>query len=412
MALGQVALYHDDLKAAVEHLKQAVALLPDSVAAWAMLSTASQGVGDSTAQEKALARATQLTAKTPEDLLFLGQAESRLDPARGLRTLAEAVRRRPSALARFIRADVLKYQLMDQFDRENARLALEDVRWMLRNHGDSAVVLALSLDVHLLCYHGYSELGLPELRQGTLDEGKKLAGTLERFPDSIAAVTSRWNFLREVSEEGWLLPAVARLAEKNNDAGSVYYCGGALYRAGRQAEAVRVLEKRRGEFFPDFLRACALADLPNGLTQANRLCDEMAARAEDGWDRFNHQLLLRFLGHYQVAVDASLKMLAQPEKFPPVRRDAFRAALRYCAGQLSEKDLLDAVRGSRGDLANAHCCIALTALAVGDRKKAKEHFRLSAQTHYFEFIPHFLSQILVHRMDKDPTWPLWVPAAK
>ena len=126
------------------------------------------------------------------------------------------------------------------------------------------------------------------------------------------------------------------------------------------------------------------------------------------WDLFNSQLILRFLGRKQEAIEVSRKFLARPDRFPAVRKESFRRALEYCAGQRSEADLLQSMQASRLDLSNAHFSIALSALADGDREKARRHLQRCFDTRYFEALPYSLSRSLLARMSQDPAWPPWI----
>jgi tetratricopeptide (TPR) repeat protein len=412
MLHGQVALYQGQMKEAINHLQQAVELQPDSVAAWSMLAVAYNIAGRMTEYEQALTMATQLPAVTPEDYLFRGHAEQFLDSDRGLKTLNEAVRRRPSVLARLVRIDALRRNIMDAPDPQKARLAMEEVKWIKRELPDNLMVAIVSASVYLMCYYVFDEFGQPPERQAALEEGWKDAQALERYPLSPNAVVVRWQFLQGVGEENVGLADLGHLAETTNDNNMGYYYCIALYLCGDFEHAVRVLEKRKGEVVLNLVRVLPLVELPEGPSRANKLYDEIAAHDLRDWDLFNSQLILRFLGRKKEAIEVSRKFLTHPDRFPPVRQDAFRGHLEYCAGQRSEKDLISSTKGARGDLSNAHLCIALTALADGDRKKAKEHLELCKATHFFEFLPYDLSLMLLSRMNKDPTWPPWIPAKK
>jgi hypothetical protein len=163
-----------------------------------------------------------------------------------------------------------------------------------------------------------------------------------------------------------------------------------------------------GEPVLDLVRVILLAELPDGVSRANRLLQKVLTGALGAWDLFNSQLILRFMGRKQEAIEVSRKFLARPDRFPPVRQESFRRALEYCAGQRSEMDLLDSMRNSRLDLSNAHFSIALSALADGDRVKAKRHLQRSLDTRYFEALPYSLSRPLLARMTQDPAWPPWI----
>jgi hypothetical protein len=175
-----------------------------------------------------------------------------------------------------------------------------------------------------------------------------------------------------------------------------------------------MLELNKGENLADLLRVIALSELesPAGSSPADKLYQEIVARDLADWDLFNSQLLLRFLGRKAEAMAVSRKFLTQPDRFPPVRKVPFQLALEFCAGQRSAADLIASMHGNRGDLCNAHLCIALTALAAGDRAEARKHFQLCVETRHYEFFPYDLSQMILSRMDKDNAWPPWIKPLK
>jgi tetratricopeptide (TPR) repeat protein len=397
---------------AIDQLQQAVELLPDSVAAWSMLAVAYNIAGRMTEYGQALTKATQLPAVTPEDYLFRGHAESFEDPGRSLKTLDEAVHRRSSPLARLIRIEALKMNTMDVPDPQKAHLAMEEVKLIKRELPDNLLVSSVSCLVHLMCYHVFDEFGNLGQRQIALEEGLKDARALEAYSHRPNAVTVRWVFLQGVGQENAALADLGHLAETTNENNMGYYYCIALYLRGDFEHAVRVLEKRKGEAVLNLVRVLPLAELPEGPLRANKLYDEIAAQDLRGWDLFNSQLILRFLGRKQEAIAVSRKFLTQPDRFPPGRQDRFRRQLEYCAGQRSAEDLISSMRDTRADLSGAQLCIALTALADGDRKKAKQHLELCKATRFFEYLPYDLSVMLLSRMEKDPAWPPWIPPKK
>ena len=181
MLQGQLELYQGHDKEAIDHLTKAVELLPESVAAWSMLAVAKMNAGRPTEAERAMARATELVAQSPkdqspEDYLFRGYAETHLDPERGLRSLDEAIRRRPSVLARLVRLNAVRRHLLDVPGPERARQAMEDAKWIKRYFPEHPVVLSESLLTHLSCSHVFGEFGPPcRAASGT-------GGRLERRP--------------------------------------------------------------------------------------------------------------------------------------------------------------------------------------------------------------------------------------
>ena len=82
--------------------------------------------------------ADQMVLVTPEDYVYKGWAESRLDPERGLQTMEEALRRRPTVIGYLHRAEAEAALAEDHADLKKAQIfadaAIKD--------GDSAKRLA------------------------------------------------------------------------------------------------------------------------------------------------------------------------------------------------------------------------------------------------------------------------------
>ena len=308
--------------------------------------------------------------------------------------------------ARLVRVDVLQATLLDVPRPDQAEVAIDDVRLIKRQLPNDPMTLALSLNVHLTCYNVFDEFGPPERCRDALNEAWKDDHALERFPDHPVAVLSRWVFHWVIGKEAVLLEAAKQHMQPNYHA--MYFHALALHRRREFEAAVDVLAPTKGVTMLDIVRGFMLSELPNGFQLTSQLYDDLAARNLNGWDLFNAQLLLRFLGRKQEAVEVSLRFLTHPDWFPPVRQDSFRRALEYCADERSAKDLLDSLHGSRADLVNAHLCVGLTALAEGNRPEAEKHFPQSIATRYFAFLPFNLSKILLARMNQDPAWPPWI----
>jgi serine/threonine protein kinase len=408
MLQGQLELYQGHNKEAIDHLSKAVDLLPGSVPAWSMLSVAKMNAGRQTEGEQALVRATELVAQSPEDYLFRGSAEAHLDPERGLRSLDEAIRRRPSVLARLVRLQAVRLHLLDVPGPERARQAMDDAKWITHYLPENPVVLSESLLTHLSCSHVFGEFGPPGERQAALEEGWKYARALERFPNLPAAVLARWTFVEGTNQEETVRDDLRRVAEITGDSMVTINYAAALYDRGNYEQAYSIMSRKKGEPAVDLLRVIYLAELPDGVRRANRLLQEVAARDLREWDLFNSQLILRLLGRKQEAMEVSRRFLARPDRFPAVRKESFRRALEYCAGQRSEADLLNSMQASRLDLSNAHISIALSALADGDRQKARRHLQRCLDTRYFAALPYSLSLSLLARMTQDPAWPPWI----
>lgn len=411
MLYGQLELYQANYDKAVEHLTEATNLLPTSVAAWSMLAVAQSNCGQGAEYEQALARAAELEAESPEDYLFRGHAESILDPARGLQLMDEAIRRRPSVLARLLRLDAARRQILDSPSSERARQAIQDARFIKQYHPDNPAILSVSLWTHCACSHVFSEASLDPERLSAFEEASKDAAALERYPDLPIAVLARWAFVEGTDREAQVVGDLRRVAENTGDPVLVMNYASALYREQKYEQAYDFLATKEQEPFLGLHQAIIVAELNDGVSRATRLVEEILAREPGAWDLFNCQLVLRLLGQKPEAVEVSRTFLRHADRFPTLRKTAFREALEYCADQRSEENLLDSCRNSRLDVSNAHLCIALSSLAEGKRYKARVHLQKCLDTHYVEALPYSLALLLRARMTQDAAWPPWIAPA-
>lgn len=410
---GQLALYQGQIDEAIEHLKRACELLPDNGAAQSMLAVAYANAGRSGDYYKSLGDALRLTPVTAEDFLFRGHAEALTVPERGLISLDEAVRRRPSTLAHMIRTDTLRFDVLGRPDIEKAKSIMATVEVLKQQFPGNAMVLSLSITVHTACFHVFGLLQQSELQQKARDEGLRDARALEQFGKSSKAVNDRWAFLDEIGEPEAAVDDLRRFCNETKDMNSVFHYVQYLHKRGDFEQAVKVGELCKGTVLLDLIRVVSLAELkPDGWARANKLYDETARGDLRDWELFNSQMILRFLGRKKEAIEVSRKFLSQPDLLPPLAKDQCQQALEYCANQRSADELIAVTKYHNERLCNAHFCIALTALADGDRATARKHFELSEMTRFYEALPYTLSQMILSRMQKDPTWPPWIPPSK
>jgi hypothetical protein len=121
------------------------------------------------------------------------------------------------------------------------------------------------------------------------------------------------------------------------------------------------------------------------------------------------QLVLCLLGKKEDAVEASKALLKREDLFYTLRREPILRCVRYNAGELSADELLRRAERSPWDQCLAHYYIAMTKLAEGDRKGAKEHFDKAFKTRAWGWGEYDLSWVFLSRLEKDPTWPPWIP---
>ena len=405
---GQIAYYSGNTQEALTQFEQAVELLPQSVAAHALLAVAYGSAGRFDRSEAEMDKVETLQPITPDDYLFKGYAEGYENPALGLKTLEEAFRRRPSVIARLLRSEVRAGLAQDRGDAAEAERAAQDADAAGQLLPDNPVPLYNGLYARLTAAYAYGSAGnLPE-RAAVLARARKDADALARFVHVSDAMIARWYFFRAVGEERSVEEELRVHVEKTGDAQVAYCYGFLFYRRGQYQEAVAMLEKCKGSELVDFVRCFILAELPGGPARARALCDQISTRDLRGWDMFNHQNVLRYLGDVVSAVELSNHYLDQPNRFLVMRREYFRRSLEYAAGTLKQSAYEEAVGASYWNACNTYFTIALTLLAEGKRAEAKKYFQKNFETQCIGNVTYELSQIFLERMKQDPKWPLWI----
>jgi hypothetical protein len=417
MLRGQIALHRGQSREAMQHLEQAVKLLPDSVAARGMLAAAYASDGHWERYDQMMREMEKLTPSTPEDFLFKGYAEANLEPERGLKTIKQAFDRRPMmGIVLLLRAEVRALVAQDTDNLEEAEGAVQDARYTRELLRNNPAAIWVSLEAHLAKAGAHEHRNEQDKRSAELKLAGEDADALKRFTALPEAVVYRWLYFREMGRQEEVLDELRQASKQTDHMYVTFCCALTLYQRGTPGdfeEAIRVLENRRGTY-NDRLRPFVLAELdyPNKQdwpTRARKALEEFAERTRDGAAVMDTQAVLCLLGKKADAVKASQKLQKEPGRFYTLRRDPILRCLGYNAGQLKADELLQGAGRSRWDQCLAHYYVAMTKLAAGDRNGAKAHFDVVVKTRAFIWGPYDMSWVFQTRLDKDPTWPRWIP---
>jgi hypothetical protein len=185
-----------------------------------------------------------------------------------------------------------------------------------------------------------------------------------------------------------------------------------LSRRGDYARALEAADRAvaRGYGMAQVERCFVLAELENGPAQARVAVREALdhPRASPGEQRYL-PLVLLLLGEREEAIQASLRIRRKPGAIPFWDQDWYAKYLDYNCRRITEDDLLRAAGRARPKLCEAHFLIGLRHLAEGDRASAREDFRKWSETRVLIYWDCILARAFQARMDKDPTWPPWIP---
>jgi serine/threonine protein kinase len=413
MLNGQLALHREDIPAAVQDLEQAVRLMPDSVAAQAMLATAYTHAGQHDLFNEHLTEMERLDPVTPEDLLFKGEAEAINNPLRAIRTLDAAVSLRDSVLARAIRGQARGKLAAEYGDLAEAEGAVEDAAVARSLQGDNSYILATSVYAHVRAARVYERLGEAAKRKDHLALAGRHVSALEPFRDRFYTLWVRGEYYHEVGAEEAALEEWRRGAEAGYSSIVNHYVA-ALWIRGEFAKAEeacdRTAEKTR-RTDAEVSRVYVLIELDR--PRAVRSYQELAQRTGEGSPPFNpcylYPTIARLLGDTKGADTLSHELRQSIRRYPYGRMAWSQTLLDYNSGRLSDDQLIAAAGVSLWDQGDAHFHAALRHLAKGQRETAREHFRASDRANPYGPFTCCWSRAFLARLEKDPTWPPWIP---
>jgi serine/threonine protein kinase len=410
---GVVAYFRQDIASAMSELEQAVKLLPESVAARALLamSYADAGVEKS---EQFILEMAQLSPSSPEDYLFKGYAREVNElGGLGLPDLDEGIQQRDSPLGRALRTFARANRAIDSCRRQDAEAALADANAARGMLPDNPLALYTSLYARLVAAGIYQEAELPQQRTAVLQEAARDVQALQPFIELPNSAYALWLYFEEIGASGKALDVARRSLDRSGSALAAFYGVVSLYQQGRFAEALKLLDQRRQpDLGGDVLRLFLLAELPDGPRQALEEYQKLEmAYPEAGWPMRTKNEVLLFLGRKEQAL-ASLRSVRSPLAVSQDWRDFYEAMRQFVSRHLSDDAYLAKAGTSRWKQFHAHYQIGLFRLAEGDRAGAQDHFQKAVGTRAVWIYPWAWCKMFLSRLQNDSKWPPWIPAKK
>jgi serine/threonine protein kinase len=281
MLRGELELHQGNGANALEHLNQAVRLLPASVAARALLASAYLWDGQYDHYDATLTEMERLTPSTPQDYLFKGQAENYAEPDRSLPVLDEAVRLLPtSPLARMIRAEARAGRATDSGSPADAQAALEDLEMAKAWLPGNPYGLEVSLWAHLAAAPAFGDAGQQDRERAAWAQGEQDCKALEAFPELPTAVTYRFYFWHGAGRSGIELEGLRQASAHIKDNLVGYFGALVFYEQGEFAKGLEAMDRNRKghEINGDCVRALLLAELPDAPKHLQQAFQEYTNR--------------------------------------------------------------------------------------------------------------------------------------
>jgi hypothetical protein len=408
---GVVAYFRQDIGHAINELEQAVKLLPQSIAARALLAVSCADFGHEDRYEQLILEMEHLSPSSPEDYLFKGYAREVNEPGQGLADVNEGIQRWDSILGRALRTIARANRAIDSANPQDAEEALADAdvaRGMLPNN---QMVLYASVYARLVAACIYQEVKLPEKRRAVLEEAARDVRALQPFIELPNPVWIMWQYFDDIGDPCKALEVARRSLNLSGSPNAALYSVVSLYRQGRFTEASKCLDQRRqADLVGDVTRAFLMTELPNGPRLAVGEYDKLA-RSYPGevWELRYRSYLLMFLGKKEQA-RASLQRFRLPSAHCQEWKEFYEAMRQFGRGELSEEKYLAKASASRWQQCLAHYEIGLCRLADGDRVGARDHFYKAVNARAIWLYQWPWSLMFLNRLENDPKWPPWIPA--
>jgi serine/threonine protein kinase len=411
---GMVAYFRSDAKEAISELEQAVALLPDSVMARALLAVSYLDYNQTEKGEQTMHEMERLAPSSAEDYLFRGNAYEFNDPGQGLADLNEGIQERDSPLGRALRAISLSNRAAEKADRAYVEKALVDANAARAMLPDNPLALYSSLYARTVAASIYGEAKLPEQRMAMLKEATLDAQALQPFIAFPNAATNLWIFYKSIGDKDKAVDVARRSLAASKSPTAASMCAFDLYEQRRDTEALQCLDQLGGQndFLGDVMRALVIAEL-KGQHPALQEYKTIAQKYQQG------AFEMRFCGHLLLILgkkDMAITNYKAFTTFPGLKsedsKEFYKAIGHFGRGTSTAEEYLNKAGASRFWQSMAHLDIGLTCLAAGDRTGARKHLQMAANTRTYWFYESFWSQMFLSRMDADPTWPPWIQPKK
>lgn len=151
-----------------------------------------------------------------------------------------------------------------------------------------------------------------------------------------------------------------------------------------------------------------VAESASGREEAMKIFQDLRSRDLPGAYYLSLLEIPLLAGHHDVARNAANEFLKSTRTENEWRW--FKYPVQYYAGLLSDEELLRKAGPFGNAQCMAHFSIGMKSLALGEREKAKEHFRRTIATRQIGWYNCNLAKGYLMRMEQNPNWPDWIQA--
>ncbi len=413
---AQVAYYRGEAEAALEHSRQAVRLMPDSVAANGLLCMTLVAVEGPDSLYAMHEKLLDMQPESFEDYLLKGLGETWLSPRRAVADLDHAIDLQPaSPVARVIRAEALRSLAMHTGELRHAERAVEDAAAATSFLPGNALALACHLETQVVRANLLREAGRDAEADAAVARGAELETRLRHFPKDANAVWARVNFYRMTGQDDAAHDTMCSGSQilMWSQSYMAACCANGWFDRYEPDKALAAFYDARGPegqllwLIPVFLQMEQVDDRKALLDEI--LANHTTRASSSGFFEILDWATLRLLGDETraAAIGAQWAKYNVPGDFSA----QWDALAEYIAGGSTVEETVRRTAGARFPQSYAHYAIAIDLLARGDRDAARYHFKASVDLNFFNLFSHYWSQSFLKRLEADPTWPPWIPMA-
>jgi serine/threonine protein kinase len=357
-----------------------------------------------------------LKPETAEDYLFRGHTMRRFTETgvykkelfksgqAALDDVDKAIEMRDTAIARVFRLIVDVDIVVSAGERDPALFerALAGIQEAKRRLPDNRFVRRVSLGVHVGAAGWYGETNQSEKRKAALEEARRDAQELKGIMN-CSYVMARVNYLEGIGNNEAALQELEEASRLPETSDLVAQYALLLYEQGRDAKALGVLDAGL-KLKPD-----------NGSGQMLRImlwAEDREVGPQEAYQRYQALMEERKREKKSSPFDSLPLMLFGKKKEFAELFKSFPPFNEYLAGKLSEEEFLKPAGKNPLWLSINHFLIGSARMADGDRKGAHEHFEKTVATRFYGLMFYPYARAFVARMNRDPTWPKWIPVKK
>ncbi|MDC0936553.1 protein kinase [Pirellulales bacterium] len=401
---GQIALFSADFEQGLAEFEAAIELLPNNLAAQALLGETHARLEQWETSRKILERVREIGANSTEDLILMGRMESYHDPASAEETLDLAIARdRKNIAARLIRGIIRAKRAYHEGDPAAAERALSDFRQASSFLEETPYLLSELLRANLTAAAAYEAAGQQAAQQRHLEEAGVLAERLRKYQLDYQAHRWRAYYFDQIGDLDSAVAEWQSIQQK-----TIGFLVMTLYRAGRFDEALVACDIYEAGAITGTSDFCHSFVVAASCDSAEELLADFNFETMLAWNRNTTRrsaYILWCLAGQRDRAAEEVRAIGIADSASEPSRNLFD----FVSGSHSAKEYLTKSRPSREGLSRAHLIVGIDCLARGQRNQAREHFEQSADYRLnYEFFTA-MSRALLAQLDRDPAWPPWIP---